>query len=226
MQKITLFFMFIAMISGVVNGQDRYIRLEYGQGIGKFTSGYDLATYYDNTTLNVGLILENETFAGELWDEDRKRIYYGIRYRSVMATTPSTIENGLERYRYDNLELPLGMQADVLSLFEHFLVAGLDLGITGAFPLNVEGERTGPNVTLPWSGKYETPWFIFGLNIGVYAGINIKDKVGLRYGGYYQIPFIPIGPSVPDGQTDPGYETQLINDQHWTISLTYKFIED
>lgn len=226
MKKYTLIIVGLMLLPLTMYSQDRYLRIEGGQGTGGFASGYDGNVYYDNTTMNLGIILETEGYGREILTEDRIRKYYGLRYRKAQAATHSTILNGTERYRYDNLEIPLGIQIDWLSLFQNTIVAGTDVGISGAIPLKMEGERTGPDVLIPWHEKYERPWFLFGFQFGLYAGINIKDRVGIKYGGQFQYPFIPITASVPEGQTDPGYKAIVVVDKCWTISLQYKIYSD
>ncbi|MBK7034926.1 MAG: hypothetical protein IPH42_00935 [Bacteroidetes bacterium] len=222
MKNYKLLLVSLMLLPLTIFSQDRYLRIEGGTGTTAFVGDGDGNVYYDNNSLNLGFILEKEGDGNAIFTSDHVRKYYGLRYRKLEASTHSTILNGTERYRYDNLEIPLGLQIDWISLFKHSIVLGTDFGISGSIPLKMEGERSGPDVSLPWSDKYERPWFIFGFQFGLYGGINFGDKLGIKYGAQLQFPFIPIGASPPDNLADVGYKSVLLSDRFWTLALNYK----
>lgn len=201
--------------------QDTYLRFENGYGKSKFVGG-DESSMIDNKSFSFGLILEHEVQGNMLINEDHGRYYYGLRYRHLQAESNNSIYMGYENYRYDYLEVPLGVQVDWVSLFNRSFVMGTDLGIFAAFPTKVEGQRVGIDAT-PWSSKYERVWFLMGFNLAGYIGLNFNDKVGIKASRFGQFPFIPIATPTPDDWTGPTYKLQLLTDGGWQFALNYKF---
>ena len=217
----SIVFLLLFLIPLFMYSQDTYIRLENGYGKSKFVGG-DESGMVDNKTFNLGVIIEQEVVGNMIINEDHGRYYYGLRYRHLQAGSNNSIYLGYESHRYDYLEIPLGVQVDWISLLKHSFVMGTDVGIFGAFPTKVEGERTGVDAS-PWSSKYERVWFLFGFNIAGYAGLNFNDKVGIKVSRFGQFPFIPIATSTPEDWTGPTYKPQLLTDGGWQFALNYKF---
>lgn len=201
--------------------QDTFLRFEYSTGKSKFVAG-DESGMVDNKTYQLGLIIEHEVAGNFIVDEDHGRYYYGLRFRHLHAGSNNSIYQGYESHTYNYLEVPLGIQTDWISLFEHSLVLGTDFGIFGTYPLSVKGERTGPDA-IEWSEEYERVWFIFGFNIGGYVGLNFGDKIGIKANRFGQFPFIPITSPKPEGWTGPEYKPQLLTDGGWQFMVNYKF---
>lgn len=216
-----LFSLLIICLCNLTFAQDTYLRFDFSKGHSKFVGGDD-ASIVDSATYSFGLIIEHEVAGNSIINSDHGRYYYGLRYRHLQAGSLGAEYNGYASYTYDYLEVPLGIQTDWISLFKHSLVIGTDLAIFGTYPLKVSGERTGPQA-IPWSEKYERPWFILGFQIGLYAGLNFADTFGAKVGVMTQFPFIPITTSTPDNWAGPEYKTQLLTDSGLQFSINYKF---
>lgn len=202
-----------------VSAQSGFLKIDYHRGEAKIF-GESSLLLIDNNTYALGVLYAKGALGNDLYSDDWARTYFGLRYRHLQA---STIPNnyGYQKYTYDYLEVPLGFEADIFAFFHRTIVLGGDGGIFGTYPLRVKGDEMSGGAQM-WSEEYERPYFIFGFSLGFFAGINIQDNIGIRYGGGVQLPFIPIGKSPPEGTPDDLYEAEILTDNTQYITLQLK----
>jgi hypothetical protein len=201
--------------------QDNKFRTELSLGRAKFVGG-DIKDMHHNGSAAIGLILESNG------NSDYARKLYGVRYRFLRASRDyyyndsiGQLAKGIEKYQYNYIEFPVYGEFDILSGSSHVLSIGLSGGVFGAIPFGVRGERTYPNA-VPWSKKYETPYFILGFQVGGYFGINL-ERVSILAHVNSQFPFIPIHNSPAAGSTNYEYKPQLLSMGGAMLSVSFKF---
>jgi hypothetical protein len=221
MRHLNLFV--LLLLAGIsLPAQDSFLRADFNMGPARFL-GIDLKEMKDNRSWAFGAMMERESsgFIGEYG-----RYQYGVRIRHLQAeidhyTNDSLgqLVRGYERYQYNYLEFPFTAEVEPFSGSRHLLPIGGSFGFFGAIPFGVKGERnySGAN---PWSKKYETPYFIFGFQVGGYIGLNLA-RFGFKAHYIGQFPFIPIPRAAPSSYTGPPYKVQLLGMRGWMFSLNY-----
>lgn len=219
MRSITLFFLFL---SSAVFAQDSFVRTDFNFGPARFL-GVDIKEMKDNRSWAFGAMMERESSG---WIAEFGRYQYGVRVRHLQAEidhyttdTLGQLVRGYERYQYNYLEFPFTTEVEPFSGERHLFPIGASFGFFGAIPFGVKGERNFPGAN-PWSKKYETPYFIFGFQVGGYFGVNL-GRFGFKAHYIGQFPFIPIPKKVPDSYTGPEYKIQLLGMRGWMISVNY-----
>ena len=219
MRLLTISFL---LLHSFLIAQNTFVRADFMTGHSRFI-GVDIKEMKDNQSWAFGAIIEQSS-SGSM--AEYGRIQYGIRIRHLQAgrdvygyDSLGQLLQNLEYYEYNYLELPLTVEADLLSGSKHIFAIGPSFGIFGAIPFGTNGIRNAPDAN-PWSKKYETPYFIFGFQLGGYFGLNL-GRIGIKAHYNGQFPFIPIPKKVPDSYTGPEYKIQLLGMRGWMFSVNY-----
>lgn len=220
MRKI-LFLILIGYF-GTVSGQKSFLRYDVNFGPGRFV-GRDLKEMKNNQSWAVGVLKERES-SGQV--KSYGRWGFGVRFRHIQGEVDhfsndslGQLVRGFEKYRYNYLEFPFTSEVDILSGAAHVLSIGPSFGAFAAIPFGVKGERSYPGA-IPWSKKYETPYFLLGFQVGGYFGINL-EKMSFKAHYTGQFPFIPVHNSPPSSSTGPDYKLQLLGMRGWMFSAHF-----
>lgn len=184
--------------------------------------GVDKKEMTDNSSWAAGILYSQ---GSGIW-ENHGRWYIGGRIRHLQASQTvygydslGQLLPGVESYRYNYAEVPLGVEFDALAGSNNYFNIGISTEVFGAIPFGVKGVRDYPDAN-PWSKDYESPFFIMGFGLSGYAGINIKP-IGIKVHYIGQFPFIPIAKPAPDTYTGPEYKIKMLATSGFMVSVMY-----
>ncbi len=183
--------------------QDTYLRVHTGYGRTAFFPD-DVEEYTGNTAFNLGIFRErvstrkNWLFGGVLISQR-----FGLEFRHLEATSAVPTERGIERYTYNNLEVPYVFGADVGFGGQQVVLLGFEAGLMVGVPVGMSGEHRSPAGVLPpvrpFNSTYERPVVYFGGQGDLHLTLHL-GKILLRAGYGGQLPFSLITRPVPEDQ--------------------------
>lgn len=225
MNLLQRFFFCVALaVTGVpesIKAQPQFLRADIGLTKSRII-GVDKQEMTDNSSWVAGILYSQ---GSGIW-EDHGRWYLGGRIRHLKASQTvygadslGQLVSGIESYRYNYAEVPLGVEFDALAGSNNYFNIGISTEVFGAIPFGVKGVRDYPDAN-PWSKDYESPFFILGFGLSGYAGINIKP-IGIKVHYIGQFPFIPIAKPAPDTYTGPEYKIKMLATSGFMVSVMY-----